>query len=139
MLSFIRTEKIKCIKTSFFIFTKRYKSFTKVMPKDRLTQTLVMHPESGRVLLHGERVEQAANGTYLSRAVAEAYLGKTLSVHEDALTTIDGRQYVDIFALAETYGLSVTEDAGILILSESGDWSKRQKIALRSSVALFAE
>lgn len=112
---------------------------TKVMPKERLMQTLVMHPESGRVLLHGKRVDGAAKSEYVSLAVAEAYLGKSVSVSEDALTTIDGKQYVKISALTETYGLTLVEESGTLILSQSGDWSVRQLIALRSSVDVFTE
>ncbi len=112
---------------------------TKVMPKERLMQTLAIHPESGRVLLHGERVENAAPGEYLSRKVAEAFLGKTLSVPQEALTTINGTEYVKISALAEAYGLTLVEESGTLILSPIGDWSVRQMIALRTSVDLFSE
>ncbi len=112
---------------------------TRVIPEDRLIRTLVIHPESGRVLLHGERVENGATiDGYLALDIAEAFLGGSIILGETALTTVDGKQYVDLNTFADVYGLAIAKDSGIWIVSEKGDWGDHQIFALRNSVDLFA-
>ena len=104
---------------------------TCVIPEDRMMRTLAINPTSGRVLLHGGLVENAAEGEYLSLDIAEAYLGAAVSVAEGAMTTIDGRRFVKLSALADSYGLAIVDEGGIKILNEDGDWSERQRKAFR--------
>lgn len=110
---------------------------TKVIPDYRMTGTLAINNQNGEVLLRGERILSGADGEYLSQTVAEKYLGKTVSVPAGSTKKVGGKTFIKVADFADAYNLVAVEEEDVLIISENGDWTTRQKKALRYALDLF--
>lgn len=127
---------------------------TEAIMKNNRDRALVVYPEKGNILLSGSLVAGGAFGEYLRADYAAAYIGAELkkdasgnvlmklgsdteSFGAGDQTQKDGQIFVKTTVFAEKYGLNITNQDGIQIISPYQSWSQGQIRALRYSVDLL--
>lgn len=127
---------------------------TVVLPKDKEALVLTINPASGSALLNGQWISGGAEGEYVALDILKTFVGANaasngdggialtlgsanIQLSADAVKTVNGKQYVNLYVAAEKLNMVVTDEDGILILSKTDSWTKRQKNALRFATDLF--
>lgn len=112
--------------------------------------SLYLHqPAFGSGLLNGYQVENISDGRLVLVDAAATLLGAMVTQNangdvlftrgkavvtfpEESITLRNGKQFVDIDLLCESYQLTVKEWDGVQIVSEQADWTDRQQSVLSS-------
>ncbi len=126
---------------------------TVVLPKDKAELALTIDPVSGGALLNGQWISGGADGEYVALNLLATFVGANaaangdgvsltigsanIALNGDAVKTVNGKQYVNLYAAAEKLNMVVTNEDGTLILSKSDNWTQRQRNALRYATDLF--
>ncbi len=128
---------------------------TKVMSDELVERTMVVQPTTGVVWIRGARYENAYKRNYISVELAAKLVGAKVINKDDGTISLslggveipfystelsvqkDGT-YVSLLTFAERFGLFVTEEEEMLLISENQNWSQRQKKAFRYAIDLFS-
>lgn len=128
---------------------------TEMVPEVKRDRVMVVHPETGAVLMQGEISNHAAYEGYIAVDYAAAFVGAVVKAGSDgglllqtgdrteafepgALSARDCRWFIKTDVFAEKFGLTAAEQDGIQIISPYRQWSRGQVRAFRYAVDLFA-
>ena len=120
--------------------------------ENQISRTLLMHGESGRILLRGMHIENAATKNGIAAEYAAAFVGATVEDGNGSVTLKCGdgaetfavveendMKYIPADVFAERYGMTLSDVNGVTIISPYDEFTWRGTDAICNAVDFFAD
>lgn len=126
-----------------------------ILPKEQEELVMAIHPKSGSVTLRGQLIQDGASEEFVSLDIAAALVGATIvesgnasailrlgdvdiEFNSSAVKLVKDKSYLNINTFADKFGMTIIKEKDTVLVGYKGDWSQRQKNALRYATDLFS-